>query len=67
VSTHAYVNPVVAVALGWLWLREPVTWPVVVGGAVVLAAVGLVMVERNGPDEAPSPEPRRSTRSSNAG
>jgi drug/metabolite transporter (DMT)-like permease len=54
VSTHAYVNPVVAVALGWLWLREPVTWPVLVGGAVVLAAVGLVMVERSGPDEAPA-------------
>jgi drug/metabolite transporter (DMT)-like permease len=47
VSTHAYVNPVVAVALGWVWLGEPVTWPVVVGGAVVLAAVGLVMVERH--------------------
>ena len=46
VSTHAYVNPVVAVALGWLWLGEPVTWPVVLGGAVVLAAVGLVMTER---------------------
>jgi drug/metabolite transporter (DMT)-like permease len=46
VSTHAYVNPVVAVALGWVWLGEPVTWPVVVGGAVVLVAVGLVLVER---------------------
>ncbi len=46
VSTHAYVNPVVAVALGWLWLGEPVTWPVVLGGAVVLVAVGLVMTER---------------------
>jgi drug/metabolite transporter (DMT)-like permease len=53
VSTHAYVNPVVAVALGWLWLGEPVTWPVVVGGAVVLLAVGLVMVERPGRDEPP--------------
>ena len=42
-----------AVAFGWLWLRERVTWPVVVGGAVVLAAVGLVMVERAGPDEPP--------------
>jgi drug/metabolite transporter (DMT)-like permease len=46
VSTHAYVNPVVAVMLGWLWLGEPVTWPVVIGGAVVLVAVGLVMAER---------------------
>lgn len=47
VSTHAYVNPVVAVALGWVWLSEPITWPVVVGGVVVLIAVGLVMTERS--------------------
>jgi drug/metabolite transporter (DMT)-like permease len=54
VSTHAYVNPVVAVVLGWLWLSEPITWPVVVGGAVVLVAVGLVMAERRRePDEPP--------------
>jgi len=52
VSTHAYVNPVVAVLLGWVWLGEPITWPVVVGGAVVLLAVGLVMAERRpAPDE----------------
>jgi drug/metabolite transporter (DMT)-like permease len=46
VSTHAYVNPVVAVVLGWVWLSEPITWPVVVGGVVVLVAVALVMTER---------------------
>jgi drug/metabolite transporter (DMT)-like permease len=54
VSTHAYVNPVVAVALGRLWLGEPVTWPVILGGAVVLVAVGLVMAERRHPDEPPA-------------
>jgi drug/metabolite transporter (DMT)-like permease len=53
VSTHAYVNPVVAVLLGWLWLGEPITWPVVVGGAVVLVAVGLVMSERRRVPEEP--------------
>jgi drug/metabolite transporter (DMT)-like permease len=54
VSTHAYVNPVVAVLLGWAWLGEPITWPVIVGGAVVLVAVGLVMAERRRvPDEPP--------------
>ena len=53
VSTHAYVNPVVAVLLGWLWLGEPITWPVVVGGAVVLAAVGLVMAEHRRLPEGP--------------
>jgi drug/metabolite transporter (DMT)-like permease len=53
VSTHAYVNPVVAVLLGWAWLGEPITWPVVVGGAVVLVAVGLVMAERRRLPEEP--------------
>jgi drug/metabolite transporter (DMT)-like permease len=54
VSTHAYVNPVVAVLLGWAWLGEPITWPVLVGGAVVLVAVGLVMAERRRlPEEPP--------------
>src|SRR4051794_39949747 len=53
VSTHAYVNPVVAVLLGWAWLGEPITWPVVVGGAVVLGGVGLVMAERRRPPEGP--------------
>jgi drug/metabolite transporter (DMT)-like permease len=54
VSTHAYVNPVVAVILGWWWLGEPITWPVVVGGAVVLVAVALIMAERRRlPEEPP--------------
>jgi drug/metabolite transporter (DMT)-like permease len=53
VSTHAFVNPVVAVLLGWVWLSEPITWPVVAGGAVVLVAVGLVMAERRRSVEPP--------------
>jgi drug/metabolite transporter (DMT)-like permease len=54
VSTHAYVNPVVAVLLGWVWLGEPITWPVLLGGAVVLVAVGLIMAERRRlPEEPP--------------
>jgi uncharacterized membrane protein AbrB (regulator of aidB expression) len=40
---------VLAVALGWLWLREAVTWPVLIGGAVILAAVGLAMVRAADP------------------
>lgn len=42
-ATYAYVNPVVAVALGALVLAEPVTAAVVVGGAVVVLGVGLVV------------------------
>jgi drug/metabolite transporter (DMT)-like permease len=43
VSTHAYVNPVVAVALGWLLLSEPVTAPIAVGGCIVVLAVVIVI------------------------
>jgi drug/metabolite transporter (DMT)-like permease len=43
VATYAYVNPVVAVFLGWLILSEPVTLPIVVGGGIVVAAVAIVV------------------------
>ncbi len=42
-STYAYVNPVVAVALGWLILREPLTRDVVLGLTIVLGGVVLVI------------------------
>nr|WP_308120209.1 EamA family transporter [Streptomyces bambusae] len=43
VATYAYVNPVVAVALGALVLGEELTWPLVAGGVVVVAAVGVIV------------------------
>jgi drug/metabolite transporter (DMT)-like permease len=43
VSTYAYVNPVVAVVLGWLVVAEPITGAVLVGGGVVVASVALVI------------------------
>jgi drug/metabolite transporter (DMT)-like permease len=47
VATYAYVNPVVAVALGALILDEPITHAVLVGGAVIVASVAIVIsVER---------------------
>jgi drug/metabolite transporter (DMT)-like permease len=49
VATYAYINPVVAVVLGWWILDEPVTGPMVLGGAVVVAAVAIVIgSERRG-------------------
>ena len=48
VSTYAYVNPVVAVALGALILSEPVTAAVVGGGALVVAGVALVVSAERG-------------------
>jgi drug/metabolite transporter (DMT)-like permease len=42
VSTYAYVNPVVAVFLGWLVLREAVDGYILAGSAIVVASVILV-------------------------
>ena len=42
-ATYAYVNPVVAVALGALILDEPITGAVLAGGAVVVLGVALVV------------------------
>jgi len=46
VSTYAYVNPIVAVALGWFVLSEPVTIRTVVAGAIIIAAVVLILTAR---------------------
>jgi drug/metabolite transporter (DMT)-like permease len=43
VSTYAYVNPVVAVALGALLLGERLTVTALIGGAVVVASVALLV------------------------
>ena len=45
VSTYAYVNPVVAVLLGALFVGEVVTGTAVVGGALTLVAVAVVVSE----------------------
>jgi drug/metabolite transporter (DMT)-like permease len=43
-TSYAYVNPVVAVALGAAFAHEPVSAPLLAGMAVILAGVGLVML-----------------------
>ncbi len=43
VGTYAYVNPVVAVFLGWLILSESITAIVVGGGALVVLGVAMVV------------------------
>jgi drug/metabolite transporter (DMT)-like permease len=44
VGTYAYVNPIVAMLLGWAVLGEPVTWRTVVAAAIILLGVALVNV-----------------------
>jgi drug/metabolite transporter (DMT)-like permease len=43
VSTYAYVNPVVAVLLGWLFLGEMVTARTLVAGGIIVVAVALII------------------------
>lgn len=42
VSTYSYVNPVIAVFLGWLVLSEPLGWRVVTAMLIILGGVALV-------------------------
>jgi drug/metabolite transporter (DMT)-like permease len=46
VGTYAYVNPVVAVALGGLILAEPITPRTLVASAVIVAAVAMIVTAR---------------------
>jgi drug/metabolite transporter (DMT)-like permease len=55
VATYAYVNPVVAVFLGWLILSEAITPAIVVGGLVVVAAVAIVVSAERKPRPAVVP------------
>jgi drug/metabolite transporter (DMT)-like permease len=43
VTTYAYVNPVVAVTLGWLILGESITPALLLGGALAVFGVALVI------------------------
>lgn len=56
VATYAYVNPVVAVFLGWLVLHEQITGYLLAGAAIIVPAVALVtgsklVPRRNQPSE----------------
>lgn len=43
VATYAYVNPLVAVLLGWLFGGEAVTWQMLLAGLLILPAVVLIL------------------------
>ena len=42
-TTFSYVNPVVAMALGWLLFSEPITWRMVIAVAVIITGVCLIV------------------------
>jgi drug/metabolite transporter (DMT)-like permease len=54
VATYAYVNPVVAVLLGWAVLDEAVTTRTLVAGGVILGAVALIVTARPATAGAPA-------------
>ena len=64
VATYAYVNPVIAVLLGWAILEEEVTATVIAGAALIVLSVAAVVrresgVPRRAPDRRPAAEPAR--------
>jgi drug/metabolite transporter (DMT)-like permease len=56
VATYAYVNPVVAIVLGWLILSEEITGTILLGAAVIVSSVAFI-VRR---ESASEPEEERS-------
>jgi drug/metabolite transporter (DMT)-like permease len=42
-TTYSYVNPVIALLLGWIFLNEPLGWTTLTAAVILLAGVGLVM------------------------
>ena len=47
VSTYAYVNPVVAVFLGWAIADEPLTLRTVIAAAIIIGAVAIITTARS--------------------
>src|SRR5207245_5248835 len=48
-SLYSYVNPIVAVILGWLILSERLTWISIAGMAIILSGMALVQTARAKP------------------
>jgi drug/metabolite transporter (DMT)-like permease len=51
VATHTYVNPIVAVLLGWLFAGERISPSIVASAALAMAAIGLVQRGEEGTTE----------------
>jgi drug/metabolite transporter (DMT)-like permease len=48
VATYAYVNPVIALLLGWLILSEEITTTMLLGAAVIVASVAFIVRRETG-------------------
>ena len=56
VSTYAYVNPIVAVFLGWLIAGESFTGQMLIGATVIVGSVVLITSRDNDKDKEPEKE-----------
>ena len=56
VATYAYVNPVIAVILGWLVLAEPLEPRTLAAGAIIVVAVAVIVRARAGESRRAVPE-----------
>ncbi len=45
-STYAYINPIIAVLLGWGLAGEPITWRIGIGALIILAGVFLITLSQ---------------------
>jgi len=61
VGTYAYVNPIVAVALGAIFLAEPITPRTLIAAALILGAVVAMVSGRPRETEEPGPAPEVAT------
>jgi drug/metabolite transporter (DMT)-like permease len=61
VSTYAYVNPVIAVFLGWMFNDEVITARTVVAGLAIVVGVALMVSRSREKEPAPSREPSLSS------
>jgi drug/metabolite transporter (DMT)-like permease len=56
-ATYAYVNPVIAVFLGWAILAESITTATLAGAAVIVASVAFIVRRESAAQSAPPVEP----------
>ncbi len=61
VSTYAYVNPVIAVALGWAFNEEAIGIRTLVAGAAIVVGVALMVSRSAEQEREPKPEPALSS------
>ena len=60
-ATYAYVNPIIAVLLGWAFASEPIGVRTIVAAAVILGGVAIItLTQGSAPSTGEHPIPERS-------